>query len=453
MAQANPRCRRPLSIANIQRNELVFLRGKGPQRNLKTPDYRRLLLSLAAVALLLWVASRKTFFADTISSPFLAIALLSVFLILLRTRISWKELTAVVILFLAFATYDLRILGYASSWPVWASFLGIASLGALCFRVIWSDGPERALAAWTLGPAFLFVVSEWMASYFLDWTERAHRTVLDLYLYSFDASLHVQPAFLLGQLFARFPTFVLISFLVYIGLPVALGLTYAGCLMRDKKSALPAMLAFLITGPVGILFYNLLPALGPVHILSRDFPWHPLSYAQASRLLLEPIAVAGPRNAIPSLHAAWMFLVCWYARNLSPLEKTIAGVFLLFTLFATLGTGEHYFVDLVVAAPFSLLIVAIAGLLSGGARRSHAFALVVGLGITLAWFAALRLGPKLFWVSPVIPWAACLVTLVLSSFSARGLDGGVPHPYLSASLSSDASPERAENTVELISSN
>ena len=123
-----------------------------------------------------------------------------------------------------------------------------------------------------------------MASYLLDWTEKAHPKVLDLYLYSFDASLHVQFPFVFGRWFAQYPIFALMSFSIYIGLPIAIGLTYAGCLMRDRKNALSALVALLIAGPVGILFYNLVPALGPAHIFLQGFPWKPLSYAQVSRL-------------------------------------------------------------------------------------------------------------------------------------------------------------------------
>jgi hypothetical protein len=389
--------------------------------NLKTLDYRRLLLSFAVVALLLWVASRRSFFGDTISSAFLAIALFSVFLILLRTRTSWKELLGVAVVFLLIATVDLRVAGYKASWPVWASFSGIASLGGLSFRVFWREGEERRLAGWTLGPAFLFVGSEWMASYLLDWTEKAHPKVLDLYLYSFDASMHVQFPFVFGRWFAQYPIFGLVSFFIYIGLPIAIGLTYAGCLMRDRRNAPAALISLLIAGPVGILFYNLVPALGPGHIFLRGFPWQPLSYEQASRLFLERVAVAGPRNAFPSLHAAWAFLVFWYARNLSLGERVLAGVFVVFTLCATLGTGEHYFVDLIVAVPFALMIIAIAEAVAKRAWRETTIPLMVGLGLTLAWILALRYSPRIFWASPAVSWGACLLTLFAPYVSSKRL--------------------------------
>jgi len=386
----------------------------------------RLALSLSVVALLFGVASRKVFFADTISSPFLSIALLSVFLILLRTRASRAELLVVALLFSAFALCDIKILGYPTSWPVWASFLGISSLAVLGLRAIGSEGKDRRFALWTFVPAFLFVASEWTASYFLDWTEKMHPKVLDLYLYSFDASLHVQFSFAVGRLFARFPLFAQASLFIYIGLPIAIGLVYAGCLMQDQKSALPALLAFLMTGPVGVLCYNLVPALGPVHIFLQDFPWHPLSSSQAARLFLEPIPAAGPRNAIPSLHFAWILLVVWYTRRLTLLEKTAAAAFLVLTFCATLGTGEHYFVDLVVAVPFSVAIVSLADLVTGRIHLNTIRAFVVGAVTTAAWLLALRFTPRVFWVSPFLSWAFCAGTVTISWLVARAIWAALP---------------------------
>jgi len=371
----------------------------------------------------MWVASRKTFFGDTISSAFLAVALFSIFLILLRTRRDLKELGLVVVFTAAQYFLDIRWLGYAFRWPVLFSFAGTAGLLVLALRAIWAAGGERRTAYLTLIPAFLFVASEWTASYFLEWGEKARPTTLDLYLYSFDASLHVQPAFVVGQWFARLHVFAVCSMMIYLALPVAIGLVFAGCVVRDRVQAMPSVVAFLITGPVGACFYAMFPALGPVHVFRGGFPWNPLAYEQAKNLLLEPIAVAGPRNAIPSLHAAWIFLVFWYARRLSLMERIGAGIFVFFTLCATLGTGEHYLVDLVVAVPFTVFILGSMQIIFGGDRKSGVVSLVAGLGGVLLWFAVLRWENHFFWVSPVVPWGACAVTVGLGWYCLHRLAG------------------------------
>lgn len=387
---------------------------------MKLSLYLRSTLTLVVLDALFWFGSRPERYRVFVLTLF-AISASSIFLILLRTRRSGRELVAVLALSLSIFGIDIRFLGYPACWQGAVSVIGLASLGVLTLRVIWSDGNQRRLAAFTAVPAFSFVASGWCAATFLHWTFRAHPSVLDLYLVSFDGSLHVQLPFLLGQLFARFWPFYIVSLVVYIGLPVALGLTYAGCLMNDRKNALPAFIAFLITGPIGILFYNLFPALGPAYIYADRFPWHPLAYDQLRRLFVEPVALPGLRNAMPSLHAAWAYLVFWYARGLSVLERVVAAVVLVFTVFATMGTGEHYFIDLVVAVPYALFILALTNSLVHRGARTSLTPLLVGLGITLAWFVSLRLFLRFFWLTPILPWGTCVLTLILSAWAGRWL--------------------------------
>lgn len=224
-----------------------------------------------------------------------------------------------------------------------------------------------------------------------------------------------------------------IGLFFYIALPIPIALVYAEQLARKRGKALPVMLAFLITGPLGVVFYNLYPATGPVYVFAQDFPFHPLSIATAARLLLDPIPIAGPRNAIPSLHMAWCLLVWWYARDLSWLTKGVAFAFLFFTVLATLGTGEHYFIGLVVAFPFALLILAICSFsLRWNEKQRMAAYLFGGLG-TLAWLGVLRFGIRFFWVSPAVPWALMAATVFGSGFleyrlQRAALQAGVAAP-------------------------
>ena len=264
-------------------------------------------------------------------------------------------------------------------------------------------------------------MSDWAAAFFLNLTEKAHPSVLDLYLYSFDASLRIQFPFVLGQLFAQHHAFAFVSTWVYMTLPIAIALVYVGCLVQRRGNALPAFLALFLTGPIGIVLYNLFPAVGPIHVFGTRFPFHPLSIDQVRRLLLEPVAIPGVRNTMPSLHAAWIYLVFWYARSLSRVEKIIAGVLVFFTLCATLGIGEHYIIDLVVAVPFTVFILALVNLIVSRGRSVFLLPLSVGLLSTLAWFAALRFAPGFFWISAVIPWLACFFSLLLSFYCLRGL--------------------------------
>lgn len=383
--------------------------------------YIRLAATIGLAVLTFGFASQQSFFVGTLSSAFFGVALFSTFLILLRTSFSPIEFVLSLGITAALWFLDVRLLGYRASWISLGSLLGMASLLLLACRIVWWQESRQRFALNTFVPAFLFVSSEWYATSFLDWTGKAHPKVLDLYLYAFDASLHVQIPFLMGRLFTHSDLFMLTSFFVYLGLPIAIGLTFAGCLVRDSKNALPAFVAMLITGPLGIIFYNLFPALGPAHLVGNNFPWSPLTYDQARRLYLEPVAINGYRNAMPSLHAAWMYLVCWYSRGLSVAEKAMASFFLVFTLSYTMGSGEHYFIDLIVAVPFTIFVIAMANFLIGRGSRSIALSLVAGLAMVLIWFIALRFGIEIFRLSPLVPWATCALTILACAFAGRKL--------------------------------
>jgi hypothetical protein len=371
-------------------------------------------------------AFSNQFYREAMVDSFFAFALASVLILHFRVQPEWFDALLVLAFTLLFATVDFRFLHFAPKVMAWFSFAGLSSLLVLGIRAVWAEkGATRRMLLYTWVPAVLFVVSDYFASNMLEWTTAVHPKTLDLYLLSFDYSLRVELASLAGRMYALHSWLHNPSLLVYVGLAIPITVVYAGRLVRFKERAFPSMLAFLITGPVGVLFYNIFPACGPHALFQQGFPFHPFPMAQASRLLLEPLAVAGPRNAIPSLHLAWALLAWWYSRGLSWFERLIAFLFLTFTVFATLGTGEHWFVDLIVAFPFALMIQGLCAysLPWKDSRRLSAF--FSGLLGTLAWLIMLRFGAKFFWTSPVIPWVLAAATVVLTGVRQARLDKGV----------------------------
>jgi hypothetical protein len=114
---------------------------------------------------------------------------------------------------------------------------------------------------------------------------------------------------------------------------------------------------------------------------------------------------------MPSLHTAWVLLVWWNSKGLARWIRAIALLFVILTVMATLGTGEHYFVDLVVAFPFALMVQAACSYslpFSSGARRT---AFLFGTFVTLLWMAVLSFSVGIFWISPILPWAMTVATV------------------------------------------
>jgi hypothetical protein len=383
---------------------------------MKLPMLVKIVATLALLGLAAWLGTSEHFYKSALLSLFFGVTLASVVLIHFRVRSSWQDALCVLGEAGLFTVIDFGLLHFRPSLAGIASFLGISSLSILGLRAIWSRDKEQEQMALAFVPALLFVTSDWGSTILLGWTEKANPRVLDLYLFSFDSSFRVQIAFLIGQAYALWPWFRAAGTAFYIGLPMVIGLVYAGQLLRDRWRAMSAMIAFLITGPVGVVFYNLFPAVGPVHIFLSQFPWKPIPADQAMRLLVEPIPVAGLRNCMPSLHMGWVLLAWWYSRGLSVWERGIVMAFVVFTIFSTMGTGEHYSIDLVVAFPFAVFLQGLCALELRWNDWARVTAVVYGLLLTLAWIVVLRFALKVFWTTPVLPWTCCILTVASAIF-------------------------------------
>jgi hypothetical protein len=381
----------------------------------------KILLTLPLVVAFAWLSCSATFYNEALVSAFFGFALASVLLIHFRLRPDWQDALLVIAGTLLLAVVDFHALHFKPAIMAWFSLAGLSSLLVFGLRTVWAKDSERKLLLLGFVPALLFVTSEYFADNLLQWTASLHPKVYDLYLFSFDTSLRVQFPFLLGQSFAKWPDLRVAGLLFYIGLPIPIALIYAGRVLRLREKAISSFVALLATGPVGIFFYNVLPALGPAHVFGQGFPWQPLSTAQAARLLVEPIALTGAPNAIPSLHMAWVLLVWWYSRGLSWWERGIAFAFLFFTVLATMGTGEHYFVDLIVAFPFALLMESACAFEWPWRERRRIAALGIGFLGTFGWLLALRYAGHFFWISAAVPWTVCAVTVALTLLFERQL--------------------------------
>lgn len=367
------------------------------------------------------------FYSSSMISAYLSLALASAAIVLGMIRRTWIDLVWVSAGAMVLALLDFRVMNFQPMFMAGFSFVGLAALAVLGTHTIWAEGEERKLLLYGFLPAVLFVGSEWMASTLLEVTETLHPKTFDLFLYSFDSSLRVPIGFLVGQAFWTWPWLRFACLVIYIALPLPLALVYAAHLRHTKSKALAVMIAFLATGPLGVMFYNMLPACGPAHIFGAAFPWHPFSTADAMHMNVAPILLKGARNAIPSLHMTWVLLVWWNSKGLPRWVRGIALIFLLLTTLATLGTGEHYFIDLVVAFPFSLMVQALCSYalpFRTGERRT---AFLFGTFVTLIWLALLSFSTGFFWISPFIPWTMIVATVAPSIFLwHRLLEAGTP---------------------------
>lgn len=156
------------------------------------------------------------------------------------------------------------------------------------------------------------------------------------------------------------------------------------------------LLRFLVAGVIGYFLYYLMPALSPFFYFGLAFPNHLPDYQSVpSFAVAAPTwAVLAPHNAMPSLHATWAILIFLTLRH-SPLShRILGGLFVLSTFLITIGTGFHYIVDWIVAAPLVLLVRGICATtvpLQNPTRRN---AIYFGAVLLLFWVLAVRGSPE-----------------------------------------------------------
>ena len=163
-----------------------------------------------------------------------------------------------------------------------------------------------------------------------------HPRTIDLTLYRADRAIGLDPFALIG-LVAREHWLNVLLFVIYAALPILIAIAWV-----SERSA--TMLRAVVIAPIAALFlYNLLPAVGPIHALTQDAPHAYLPWKQIANF---------PRNCFPSMHLGWALLVALNARR--PVWRSIAWAFTVLTAVATVGLGEHYYVDLIATVPFCL---------------------------------------------------------------------------------------------------
>lgn len=164
----------------------------------------------------------------------------------------------------------------------------------------------------------------------------SHRT-FDGLLYQADRSLGLDP-FAWIQFVAAHRTLYDFLMNVYIMLPLMLALSW----VMDRSKVM--LKAAALSGALAWVIYNLVPGVGPLRAFSGVGGEH---------ILLSAAAVAGfPRNAFPSMHLTWALIIALNSKH--RFWRFAALAFVILTVMATVGLGEHYCVDLIAAVPFTL---------------------------------------------------------------------------------------------------
>jgi len=344
------------------------------------------------------IAARAGQYNSIAEDPISAFGLWGTFAIHMWIRPGRKESSITVLLAVAMRVgYDLLIgeHGYLGSAIIgFGPFLGVSSLLALAAGTIVLRGEARAIRGRTLAVCGLFFYIGVFLAFYISFARMALPRKLDLYLYAFDNSLGFQPSFTMGRLFRASRPLLLTEAMVYNSLGLAFAVIYA--VHANYPLRVPVnILKLLIANPIaGFSLYFCYPATGPKYA----FPSFP-----ATPGLVHPAAllIQGVPNAMPSLHFGGALLIFWLSRPWRWL-RIASGVYLAMTALATLGLGEHYLIDLVVAVPYALALLAFIS--DTGERRVP---LVAGTLMVAFWLSFLHMN----FFHPIASWVLVLGTV------------------------------------------
>ncbi len=330
--------------------------------------------------------------------------------------------------------------------PIWWAGLGLGSSPLLClgWAFLRSGRGETLLVDHSAAASVLYL-SSLMMPFFLFQTTQWFPTVMDPGIAFADEALAgFQPSGLVAVAFSNSDVLRVASSLVYGFLPVAVG-AVAGFEARSGACRDAGVLpTFLIAALLGYACYALMPTIGPRAFFGESFP---LMNASAAFLETRPRVDFDPthfRNAVPSLHVTWAALALLACRGRSMLSCILMSAFLVLTILATLGLGEHYLVDLIVAAPFLLVVRAASSIRVSRFSPERLGGLVVGSALLALWVWHIRSG-DLLGVSSAFVTVFSLVTVGLSLWleftlfrAEKRVPGAPPLPAPARTLGEEA---------------
>ena len=247
--------------------------------------------------------------------------------------------------------------------------------------------------------------------------------VWDSHLYALEGAWGVFPAQIVARFLAEHFALHYLALAVYSRLPlfVFIGI-YLGA--RYPERCYPNVLvAFVGAGLMAFPFFLLLPMVG-IDVFVGTPPW-PLGEMPALTRWGPVQAPAGyPRTCLPSLHTTWVLIFYFAVSRLSVAWKGFALVVVLLTLLSALGPSVgHYSLDLLLAVPYCLGIMAMATPATENNRAVRRASLAFGFGSLLFWVLAFRFFGHGLAALPALSWGTilggCVVAFGLESLLGR----------------------------------
>lgn len=236
------------------------------------------------------------------------------------------------------------MLNFLISYPS----VALAAVLIPAFALWWFISPsDRKRSEWLIVMTSFAIITGAVAEGIANALSRLRPLKYDLYVYRID-QIFSEPSFFLGKLVYHHRALMILVSIAYGILPMVLLAVFAVhlYLCDDAMRVFKTFMAnFLAIVPLYLLF----PVCGPAFAFPK-FPESP------GVVFPHPIPIHAAPNGVPSGHTSGALLILYF---LWPWKwgRVFGVIFLALTVFATLGSGQHYFFDLLCAVPYALVLV------------------------------------------------------------------------------------------------
>jgi hypothetical protein len=294
-----------------------------------------------------------------------------------------------------------------SPLPMLLMLCGLGVLGVFGFLLAaWraADAAERSSYLVQLTDSLVLPIAGSMLAFGL-WSTYHVNPVYDLRMQAFDAVLGADFSLIAARTYPLLFPLSGVATACYVTLPIAI--TMIAAAQTDSRRQSDVLTASIAAGACGFALYFVCPSVGTHNAFVAPPPSLPASVPTAV-LLFTAIADVS-RNAMPSLHAVWALLLWFNAEPLAVRWRRALRVFAVMNIWAAMGPGEHWMMDLVVAVPIAVAIQLTFVDRPFALRRLVDVASCVALAAM--WLIGFRLGAPLLSVPAGVAWMMAAATV------------------------------------------
>ena len=247
--------------------------------------------------------------------------------------------------------------------------------------------------------------------------------VYDPHLYALDSLWGVQISFILSKFLRNWLPLNLFMTAIYVYLSLFMMLTQIEVYKENEKwgfkhsSRLIPAFYFLLIGILGTFCYEFLPAVG----IDLYCGWNTFPNAPWPQANLHPVPIEAPlqfvRNCMPSLHFSWILGIYYSLYGAKPIYKRAALLLVFLTVLSTFSVGCHYVIDLIMAVPFTMALLAIA--MPEAQSNTRLISGCFGAISFLSWLCIFKYKITLALYNPTLTLSLLIATDLISFYLAH----------------------------------